>query len=134
MPIRIRIDPAARLRHAVIEGTIDDDQLIDAFSAVLADPNFDPTLNDLVDARGVRRLDVTPAGVRRLAELVQQVDRLSLPTKIAVVTADDDAYNTARMYEAMRVGQHAPAEHRVFRDIVDARLWLGLEPDTDSQS
>jgi hypothetical protein len=131
MPIRIRVDPTARLRHAVMEGTIDDDQLVDAFSAVLADPNFDPTLNDLVDARAVRRLDVTPAGVRRLAELVQQVDRLSLPTKIAVVTGDDDAYNAARMYEAMRVEQHAPAEHRIFREMDDARIWLGLDRNTE---
>ncbi len=110
-------------------GTVDDDELVDAYSAVLADPNFDPTLNDLVDARAVRRVDVTPVGVRRLAELVQQIDRLSLPTKIAVVTGDDIAYNAARMYEAIRAGQNAPAEHRVFRDIAEARAWLGLEPE-----
>jgi hypothetical protein len=129
MPIRIRVDPAARVRHAVFEGTIDDDALVDAYAAVLGDPDFDPTLNDLVDGRGVRRVDVTPAGVRRLAELVQQIDRFSLPTKVAVVAADDVAYETARMYEALRVDQRAPAEHRIFRDMAEARKWLGLEPE-----
>jgi hypothetical protein len=129
MPIQIRTDPTVRLRHTIMGGTVDDDELVDAYSAVLADPNFDPTLNDLVDARAVRRVDVTPVGVRRLAELVQQIDRLSLPTKIAVVTGDDIAYNAARMYEAIRAGQNAPAEHRVFRDIAEARAWLGLEPE-----
>jgi hypothetical protein len=129
MPIRIRVEPAARLRHAVFEGTIGDDELIDAYAAVLGDPDFDPTLNDLVDVRAVRRVDVTPAGVRRLAELVQQIDRFSLPTKVAVVAADDVAYDTARMYEALRVGQRAPAEHRVFREMAEARRWLGLEPE-----
>ena len=129
MPIRIRVDPGARLRHAVFEGAIADDELVEAYAAVLADPDFDPTLNDLVDARGVRRVDVTPAGVRRLADLVQQIDRFSLPTKVAVVAADDFAYDTARMYEALRVDQRAPAEHRVFRDMADARRWLGLEPE-----
>lgn len=126
MAIRIKVDPAARVRHAILEGTVGDDELVDTYAAVLADPDFDPTLNDLVDARGVRKIDVTPAGVRRLADLVQQVDRLLLPTKIAVVAADDVAYETARMYELMRAGQGAPAEHRVFRDMTEAQRWLGL--------
>jgi hypothetical protein len=132
MPIRFRVDPAARVRFAVIEGTIGDDELVDAYAAVLGDPDFDPTLNDLVDARAVRRVDVTPVGVRRLADLVQQIDRLALPTKVAVVAPDDVAYDTARMYEALRAGQHAPAEHRVFRDMAEARQWLGLEPEAGS--
>lgn len=128
MPITIRVDPAARVRFAVLEGTIDDEALLNAFTEVLESPDFDPTLSDLVDARGARRVDVTPAGVRRLADLVQQIDRLALPTKVAVVATDDVAYNAACMYEAIRAGQQAPAEHRVFRDIEDAREWLGLEP------
>jgi hypothetical protein len=129
MSIRIRIEPDARLRQAVLEGTVGDDDLVDAYAAVLGDPDFDPTLNDLVDARGVRRIDVTPAGIRRLADVIQQVDRLALPTKIAVVVSDDDAFEVARMYESLRAAQHAPAEHRVFRDMAEAREWLGLEPE-----
>ena len=126
MAVKIRVDGAARVRHSVLEGTVDDETLVVAYAAVLADPDFDPTLNDLVDARGVRRVDVTPAGVRRLADLVQQIDRMALPTKVAVVAPDDVAYETARMYEALRIGQNAPAEHRVFRDMAEARRWLGL--------
>jgi hypothetical protein len=132
MPIRIRVDPAARVRHSVLEGTVDDDDLVDAYAAVLDDPDFDPTLNDLVDGRSVRRVDVTPAGVRRLADVVQQVDRHALPTKIAIVAPDDVAYDAARMYEALRAGQQAPAEHRVFRDMAEARRWLGLVPERDA--
>jgi hypothetical protein len=132
MPIRIRVDAAARVRHSVLEGTIGDDELVDAYALVLGDPDFDPTLNDLVDARGVRRVDVTPAGMRRLADLVQQIDRLALPTKVAIVAADDVAYDTARMYEALRVGQRAPAEHRVFREMAAARQWLRLGPEPEA--
>jgi hypothetical protein len=132
MPIRIRVDPAARVRHSVLEGIIGDDDLVNAYAAVLGHPDFDPTLNDLVDARTVRRVDVTPVGVRRLADLVQQIDRLALPTKVAVVAADDVAYDTARMYEALRAGQRAPAEHRVFRDMAEARQWLGIGPEAGS--
>jgi hypothetical protein len=132
MVVRIRVDAAARVRHAVLEGTVDDDELVSTYAAVLSDPDFDPTLNDLVDARGVRRVDVTPAGVRRLADLVQQIDRLALPTRVAVVAPDDVAYDAARMYEALRIGQNAPAEHRVFREMADARRWLGLGPEVGS--
>jgi hypothetical protein len=126
MVVKIRVDGAARVRHSVLEGTVGDDDLVDAYTAVLADPDFDPTLNDLVDARGVRRVDVTPAGVRRLADLIQQIDRLALPTKVAMVATSDPAYETARMYEALRTGQNAPAQHRVFRDMAEAKQWLGL--------
>jgi len=126
MVVKIRVDAAARVRYSVLEGIVDDEELVDAYAAVLADPDFDPTLNDLVDASGVRRVDVTPAGVRRLADLIRQIDRLALPTKVAVVAPDDVAYDAARMYESFRVGQHAPAEHRVFRDLAEARRWLGL--------
>ena len=129
MVVKIHVDGVARVRYSVLEGTVDDDGLVDAYAAVLADPDFDPTLNDLVDARGVRRVDVTPAGVRRLADLIQQVDRLALPTKVAVVAPQDVAYETARMYESLRVGQHSPAEHRVFREMDEARRWLGLSED-----
>ena len=126
------MDSATRVRHSVLEGTIGDGELLDAYAAVLGDPDFDPTLNDLVDARGVRRVDVTPAGVRRLADLVRQIDRLSLPTKVAVVADADLAYDMARMDEAVRAGQNAPAEHRVFRHMTDARQWLGLGPEAGS--
>jgi len=127
MSIRIRVDPATRVRHAVLEGIVDDDELVDTYAAVLGDPDFDPTLSDLVDARGIRRVDVTPMGLRRLADLVQQIDRLALPTKVAIVADDNVAYETARMYETLRQAQHAPAVHRVFRDMAEARQWLGME-------
>lgn len=126
------MDAGARVRHSVFEGTVGDDELVVAYSAVLADPDFDPTLNDLVDGRTVRRVDVTPTGVRRLADLVQQIDRLALPTKIALVIGDEAAYDVARRYEALRAGQNAPAEHRVFRDMAEARRWLGLGPEAGS--
>jgi hypothetical protein len=131
MPIRIRVDAVARVRHAVLEGTVGDDELVDSYAAVIDDPDFDPTLNDLVDARAVRRVDVTPAGLRKVADLIQQIDRLALPTKVAIVAADDVAFDTARMYQVVRTGQHAPAEHRVFRDMAEARRWLGLGPERD---
>jgi hypothetical protein len=134
MPIRIRVDSAARVRHAVMEGSIADEELVETFAAVLSDPEFDPTLNDLVDARNVRRVDVTPVGIRRLADLVQQIDRLALPTKVAVVAPDDVAYDAARTYEALRIGQHAPSEHRVFRDMAEARRWLGMGPEAEAAS
>ncbi len=123
------MDSAARVRHSVFEGIVSDDDLLDAYAAVLNAPDFDPTLNDLIDARGVRRVDVTPAGVRRLADLVQQIDRLYLPTKVAVVATDDSVYDTALMYEAIRVDQRAPAKHRIFREIDEARKWLGLKAE-----
>jgi hypothetical protein len=129
MPITITVNTAERVRYSVFSGTINDKDLLDAYARSLQAPDFDPTLNGLVDARAVRRVDVTPAGLRHLADLIQTVDRLQLPTKVAIVAESDVAFGMARMYQSIRADGGAPSEHRVFREMSEAREWLGLGPE-----
>lgn len=44
-----------------------------------------------------------------------------------VLTTADFAFGTARMYQTMTDEQ--PAHVQVFRDMAEARAWLGLPPD-----
>ena len=133
MPITITVNTAERVRYSVLSGSVNDKELLDAYARSLEAPDFDPSLNGLVDARGVRQMDVTPAGLRRLADLIQTVDRLQLPTKVAIVAESDVAFGMARMYQSIRASGGAPSEHRVFREMAEARAWLGLEPEGDRE-
>ena len=124
MPIRITVDPDAQRRISVLTGVIADRDLIDAYTALLASPDYDPTLDDLVDACSVVRVEVTPDGVRDVARVVATMDALNPGTRIALVAPGGAAYVMARLFTYYREAQGAPAEHRVFRDVGDAHAWL----------
>ena len=134
MPITITVNTAERVRYSVMSGSVSDKELLDAYAQSLEAADFDPSLNGLVDARLVRQMDVTPAGLRRLADLIQRVDRFQLPTKVAIVAESDVAFGMARMYQSIRASGGAPSEHRVFREMAEARAWLGLGPEGEVSS
>lgn len=124
MPISITIDGAAQRRISVLAGVIDDEELVEAFGALLASPDYDPTLDDLVDACGVVRVAVTPDGVREVARLVATMDAVNPGTRVAIVAPGGAAYVMARLFGFYREAQGAPAEHGVFRDLDEAHAWL----------
>lgn len=124
MPIHITVDSVAQRRISVLTGVIADRDLIEAYTALLASPEYDPTLDDLVDACGVVRVEVTPDGVRDVARVVASMDALNPGTRIALVAPGGAAYVMARLFTYYREAQGAPAEHRVFRDVDDAHAWL----------
>lgn len=131
MPVTIRVDAAARVRYSAMSGVVTDDELVAAYTELLAAPDFDPTLNDLVDTREVHRVEVTPSGVRGVANVVSQIDRLGVRTRIAIVATRPAVVALARLYALYREQQRAPAEHRVFRNADAARRWLGLARQED---
>ncbi len=122
--IEFSVEPAARLRVATFTGTIDDAGLMAAYGELIASPDYDPSLNDLADLRAVERFEVSPEAVRRLVSMFTPVDRLSVPTRLAIVAAADSVFGMARMYEMLRMD--APEEIHVFRDMAEARAWLGV--------
>ena len=124
MPIHITVDSVAQRRISVLTGVVADRDLIDAYTALLASPEYDPTLDDLVDTCGVVRVEVTPDGVRDVARLVAGMDALNPGTRIALVAPGGAAYVMARLFTYYREAQGAPAEHRVFRSVDDATTWL----------
>lgn len=124
MPISITIDVVAQRRISVLAGVVGDEELLDAFRALLASPDYDPTLDDLVDACGVVRVEVTPDGVRELARLVATMDSVNPGTRVAIVAPRGAAYVMARLFGFYREAQGAPAEHGVFRDRAEAHAWL----------
>jgi hypothetical protein len=87
-------------------------------------------MRQLSDVRGVERLEVTPDGVRLMVALDRdQADRLG-DWKLAIVTTADFVFGTARMYQSMTDEEQSSVQ--VFRDMAEARSWLGLPSDEGS--
>jgi hypothetical protein len=122
--VRFTVDRSAGVRVATFTGVVDERTLLDAYERVVATPDYDPDLDDLLDFGDVERVDVAGEGVRRL---VAYFDRADLPghhARLAIVAPQDYVFGLARMYEALRGG--APGQIRVFRDRAAAEAWLGL--------
>lgn len=124
MPVHIDADPGRGLRISVMAGLVTDAELIAAYTALVESPEYDPALDDLVDARAIVRVEVTPDGVREVARIVAAMDARNPGTRVAIVAPGGAAYVLARLYGFYREAQRAPAEHRVFRDYDEAVRWL----------
>jgi hypothetical protein len=120
--IHFRIDRDLRLRTATFTGTIADGELLDSYRAHLGQPDYDPTLDDLVDLREVEHLDVSAGALKEMNRMFAGVDEYGIPTRLAIVAPGDLGYGLGRMYEMMRDG--APETIRVFRDAETAHAWL----------
>jgi hypothetical protein len=121
--ITFSVDPATHIRTAVYTGVVDDAELLQAYGALLTQPDYDATVDDLIDLRGVERLEVSRDALSRLISMYKPVDSLGVPTRLALVAASDVTFGMSRMYEMLR-GDDVPEEIRVFRSHDDAVAWL----------
>lgn len=123
--IHFEVDGPRRTRVAIFEGIVTDTELLGSYGSLVQEPDYDPTLDDLVDMRGVQRLEVSTEAVRRLVDLFTPIDPEGVTTRLAIVAAKDETFGMARMYEILR--SDAPEQIRVFRHRAEAEAWL-FEP------
>lgn len=121
MPASYRIDHDPRVVLFLLEGTVTDDELAQNLARVMADPDFDPEMRQLVDARRITSVEVTSAGIR---EMAQQLP-FTRESRMALVVSTDAAYGVARMFQ--NLVDHGGEQMLVVRDMCEAARWLGLE-------
>jgi hypothetical protein len=91
-------------------------------AALKADPDFEPTMAQLSDARGVERSAVTASGVRGLA----RTSAFGPEARRAILASSDEIFGISRAYQSQ--GYQA-GNMRVFRDLDAALEWLGIDPE-----
>lgn len=121
--IQFTLDGPRRLRTATFSGVVGEADLISAYAQLMQDPGFDPTIDDLVDLRGVERLDVSSDAVRRIVDMFSPLNDMEIHNRLAIVAPRDELFGMARMYQILR--SEAPEETQVFRSYEDAAAWLG---------
>jgi len=128
MPITYVIDESSGVVLTTASGVLTDQELLEHKRKLTSDSKFRPGMVELSDIRAITKLAVTNAGI---AQFVSQdaSDKAALEGhKLAIVVSDDLAFGMARMYEMM-TSMNIPGV-RIFRDINEARSWLGL-PDLE---
>ena len=129
MPIVYRVDRALGVVFAGATGSINDDDLLDFAQKTANDPEFRSGVHELVDLRAADVTQVTSRGLRRAAEIFAAFDSGPSHARIALVAPADVVFGLSRMYQAFR--SDSPAEIGVFRELSEARVWLGLPPDVE---
>jgi hypothetical protein len=84
------------------------------------DPDFLPSMGQLSDARDVTST-VPAEGIRELASNTP----FGEGSRRAIVVTSDVVFGVSRMYELRQL--EGGADVKLFRDIQEARAWLGLE-------
>jgi len=121
------VDSEAGILLLELDGTMD----FDAWRVLLGSlpdlPGMVPGLDTLVDARKAR-LDFFFRDGQRLVEVVEEyLARRGPAYRSAWVVATDPDYGVSRMVQT--VLESLPIEAAVFRDMGDARVWLGADSE-----
>ena len=123
MPASYRIDVRAGVVFSVFEGHVSNEELLDHQQRLGADPDFRPTMNHVIDTRGVTDASVTAFGLRLLTS------RSNLgPRSRRAIIAGDASSSYVRLFQILR--SQSGADIEIFSTVEDAHRWLGLEaPD-----
>jgi hypothetical protein len=120
MPLAYVIHAELRLVVVRAWGVLSTDEVLAVIGALYQDPQFRSDFRELVDARKVTVLHVSPAGIREIATS----NPYSSAARRAIVVSSEVAFGMARMYEMMR--DPSPDEVQVFREYASALEWLGV--------
>src|SRR5262245_27841994 len=120
MPTSYRIDARAGVVFSVLEGHITNEELLDHQQRLSADPDFRPTMNHIIDTRGITDLSVTALGLH----LLTTRSNMGPQARRAIIEGDVSS-SYVRMFQALR--SQNGADTRVFSTVEEAHRWLGLE-------
>ena len=122
MPASYRIDVRAGVVFSMFEDHVTNEELLDHQHRLSADPDFRPTMNHVIDTRGVTSVSVTALGVR----LVTSTSIFGPGSRRALIASDaNPSSGYVRMFQALR--SQSGADIKIFSTVEDAHRWLGLE-------
>jgi hypothetical protein len=128
MPIRHTIHADLGVVVTRFTGRVSDAEFIDAYRRILADDAYSPGTHELADLRAIEKLDVSAEALRKVEQMTEaRYADTGAAFRTAIVAPRDQAYGIGRMYEAF--AQEGPENVSVFRDLDEARAWLGLSED-----
>jgi hypothetical protein len=122
MPASYRIDLSAGIVFTVFEGRVTSEDLLNHQRRLSADPNFRPTMNRVIDFRGVTDPAVTAFGVRTVATR----RNFAAGSRCAIIAGGASSYDAyVRMFQTLR--SQRGEDIKIFSTVEDAQRWLGLE-------
>lgn len=127
MPIDYTIHSAPGFVRTRFTGAVGDDEFVDLYRRLYADPDYALGTDEVADLREVEDLDLSAAALRRVEELTRErYAGGEAGFRTAIIAPRDQSYGIARMYEVF--AEDGPENVRVFREPAEALEWLGLDP------
>ncbi len=123
MPIISQIDSLLGVIFSTFQGVVTKDDILAELHSFTVDSAFQPSFDHLVDIRGTTRLDLSSDDVRT----VSLHSTFNEKSRRAIVAEKREIFGLARMYQILRETHEKPDEVQIFRDMGEARRWLGLD-------
>jgi hypothetical protein len=120
MPASYRVDVRAGVVFSVFEGHVTNEEILDHQQRMFADPDFRPTMNQVIDARNVTEVSVTAFAIRLVAD-----PSIFAPGARRAIIEGDASSAYVRMFQTLR--SQSGEDIRIFSTVEDAHRWLGLE-------
>lgn len=124
MPVAWSYDAAHGVLMVRMHGEVTDDDILGYAGHATHGLELPGKYHELIDLRDITVPRASTQSVRRVARMFEDAERDPVGVKIAFVATSDAAYGLARMYQALR--DSSPVQMRVFREMAQARAWLGL--------
>lgn len=124
MPIIFQNDSEQQILHTRVADRIHDADLLKAYRAWYASPDWIPEFPELVDMRSADMSQVSTKGLKALSDLCRDAiaGRGIGERKTAILAEGDLSYGLARMYSFLAGEQ--PELVQVFREEGEAIAWL----------
>lgn len=122
MPTEFRVDRSLRLVRSSASGKLTENESLQHYARLRADPSFQPTFRQLCDLRAVTDIEASVPFLQELA----RTSTFAPGAKRAFVAPTDLYYGLARMLQMF--GELEGSEIGVFRTMEEAEAWLELTP------
>lgn len=108
------------------EGILTDDEMLDAWHAAYAHPDWQPGMSELIDCAGLVEARITTAAIQLLADRSAGhfTEQGAAPRRSAVHAPGPLAHGLARMYGAF--SEDSPEKIVIFDDLDDALAYLEI--------
>lgn len=123
MPLRHHVDVKRRRVVATLSGEVSLAEMLDAITASVSHPDFEPGFDVYSDHTGITRVFTTDQA-RRLAGHLASLSEQMAGSRWAIVTDKEASFGMMRMLSVF--AQEVPMELEVFRSPEEAEQWLSL--------
>ena len=124
MPIHYEIQPDQKVVYTTLKGELSEIELADYFMSLVSHPLFHPSFRVLVNTARIDSVAVTGEEIRAMSEATHDEAAKLGGARVAIYAPSDVVYGMMRMYQTLR--DESPYDIKVFRDLGEARRWLGL--------
>lgn len=121
------LHPDLNLLATRFAGTVTDDEFVELYRTIFADPDYALGTNELADLREVEDIQLTTEALRKVEYLTRmKYGREGLVFRTALIAPSDSAFGVGRIYEVF--ASAGPEAVSVFRTAGEAFDHLGVEP------